>query len=724
MGATYSRVKNWIAENLTYTDLNAEIDNILTNHTPSGMDDYSATLSQMKLQTSPGAQGSESMATSLAGEIERIRYVINRITGETYWYDAPDLSLSQANTLLTLGNQIPSNRIVSGLIDANRKAMYLVPHGTNASATLTCSGTNLVTVIAGSTYTNSADTVTSGLTTAPSSNNTALLNDGTCAGQDWTKQLGEHESTITIDNVGTEISSRVGQWAGFKVGTEYFIGYIHSSTEIKYCRRGFFFSSASAALDRVALTDNDTITLMKLTYWFLDSSNAITVTYTQPYVQKDTPSGAAIGDFWFDLSTQTWKKHNGSSFVAANALFIGYTVQDSSGCKAARSEDFFFVPSAINSLDFERISNTVIKSIKPNAKLSVFGNLHSYSPQQRAAWDITADLRSGLVEASNTSYFAYVTDQGDTVLDVIPPYDRRDDLFGYYHPHCPWRCVGAITNDASSNFSSGDIWTNVDDKALIAESRKLRTVNVPAGYLSENGLSVRRNTQFRLYAQIGTNHGYDSTSTFNLPDARGMIDRPRVGKSSQTFATGDVDTGTEIITLTAHGINRSGFPCRFTSSGTLPAGLTTGTTYYVIYVSTNTIKVASSEANALAGTAINITDVGSGTHTFVQYADPDASSRTAMTTSGSTGDNIGAVQSGQNESHTHTDSGHTHTVALTDTGAGAGTISIFPGGGGGSIGSFTPTSSGAAAQSGTANITSSGGEARMKNMLVNSVIRT
>lgn len=52
------------------------------------------------------------------------------------------------------------------------------------------------------------------------------------------------------------------------------------------------------------------------------------------------------------------------------------------------------------------------------------------------------------------------------------------------------------------------------------------------------------------------------------------------------------------------------------SSGTLPAGLSLNTIYYLIFVSTTTFKLATTQANALAGTAIDITDAGTGTHTI------------------------------------------------------------------------------------------------------------
>ena len=94
MPGRFTRLKTWTAlENLLYTDLNAEFDNIILNMVPSTIDDYSSTVSAMRVQTNPGSQGSESLATSLAGELERLRFVISRIIGKTYWYDTPSRSL-------------------------------------------------------------------------------------------------------------------------------------------------------------------------------------------------------------------------------------------------------------------------------------------------------------------------------------------------------------------------------------------------------------------------------------------------------------------------------------------------------------------------------------------------------------------------------------------------------------------------------------------------------
>lgn len=79
------------------------------------------------------------------------------------------------------------------------------------------------------------------------------------------------------------------------------------------------------------------------------------------------------------------------------------------------------------------------------------------------------------------------------------------------------------------------------------------------------------------------------------------------------FSTFTADAGTDVCTHS----NINLFPytrVQLTTSGTLPAGLATATDYYVIKVTDTTCKFATSYANAVAGTAIDITDAGTGTH--------------------------------------------------------------------------------------------------------------
>lgn len=94
MAGLFSRLKVWMAkEVLTYSDLNQEFDNVIANSDAEHIGGYSETTTDMRAQTNPGSVGSESLATSVAGELERLRYAIARITGKTYWYEAPNRSL-------------------------------------------------------------------------------------------------------------------------------------------------------------------------------------------------------------------------------------------------------------------------------------------------------------------------------------------------------------------------------------------------------------------------------------------------------------------------------------------------------------------------------------------------------------------------------------------------------------------------------------------------------
>lgn len=95
------------------------------------------------------------------------------------------------------------------------------------------------------------------------------------------------------------------------------------------------------------------------------------------------------------------------------------------------------------------------------------------------------------------------------------------------------------------------------------------------------------------------------------------------GLTPPTFnaATG-VDTSTEVITTaTDHGL-AFGTKIQLTISGggALPTGLALATDYFVILLSSNTLKLASSLANALAGTPVNITAAGTGTATITPVA--------------------------------------------------------------------------------------------------------
>jgi microcystin-dependent protein len=84
---------------------------------------------------------------------------------------------------------------------------------------------------------------------------------------------------------------------------------------------------------------------------------------------------------------------------------------------------------------------------------------------------------------------------------------------------------------------------------------------------------------------------------------------PLIGTFTITIAT------PAVLTLTSHGC-LTGDQIYLTTTGALPTGLTANTLYYVIYVDANTIRLATSRANAISGTAINTSGTQSGAHSL------------------------------------------------------------------------------------------------------------
>jgi len=82
-----------------------------------------------------------------------------------------------------------------------------------------------------------------------------------------------------------------------------------------------------------------------------------------------------------------------------------------------------------------------------------------------------------------------------------------------------------------------------------------------------------------------------------------------------TAATSDVVTYSAAGTGIASNL-LTGTRVRLTTTTTLPAGLSLATDYYVIKIDDSTCYLATSYANAIAGTRVDITSTGTGTHTM------------------------------------------------------------------------------------------------------------
>lgn len=451
MGATFSRIKNWTTEVLTNTDLNAEIDNILNNLDATGVNDYSSSAAQMKITTNPGTTGSESLATSLAGELERLRFVIQRALGSsvTNWYDVPSSTIT--DLVAALGSGLPGNRIVSGKTTGNSSQLVaLVPSNVSASITLTASVTPFVYYVNGVQYSITANQTLTGLSLAAATNNTCSVNETAASGQQWTKFLGQYGTTIEVNGMNSSIASVVGQIAGFKLGNEYMIAYVNSTTALTNAWRGCFFNQTPSAIKAVSFSNAAEVKLLKLSWLFANTNSSLAITYSNPSISAVQPTSPNTGDYWFDLSSTAWKTYNSTTWVAANATLIGMSLQDTAACVAARTFDSYKAPSSLNTVTLERNSNTVVQAHGMFSEVSVFGTKNSFSVS-RPTWDTSTDFDSGVGGTASLAYYLYMKESGRTVISDIAPMNRKD-LQGLYYPSETWRCLGNVSNDSSTHF--------------------------------------------------------------------------------------------------------------------------------------------------------------------------------------------------------------------------------------------------------------------------------
>lgn len=151
------------------------------------------------------------------------------------------------------------------------------------------------------------------------------------------------------------------------------------------------------------------------------------------------------------------------------------------------------------------------------------------------------------------------------------------------------------------------------------------TANTFRVALSPEGTAVNTSgSQSGIHTLYFSNFGKgDGSTTFNLPDLRSVtvVGRGDVAPNSYLdFEPAAVTIATDsIATPSFIDFPYQGQKIRLTSTGTLPAGLSLATDYYVVRVSSTSIKLATSQANANANTpvVVDISGQGTGVHTIV-----------------------------------------------------------------------------------------------------------
>lgn len=111
-----------------------------------------------------------------------------------------------------------------------------------------------------------------------------------------------------------------------------------------------------------------------------------------------------------------------------------------------------------------------------------------------------------------------------------------------------------------------------------------------------------------------TSFVWKGTADVNTPSAAVSASGSQVTSSSGLLFTNSSANGFAL-----------GLVVQFTTSSALPTGISLATDYYVVPASATTYRVATSLANALAGTVVAYTDTGTGNQTATPVAIASAS---------------------------------------------------------------------------------------------------
>lgn len=171
----------------------------------------------------------------------------------------------------------------------------------------------------------------------------------------------------------------------------------------------------------------------------------------------------------------------------------------------------------------------------------------------------------------------------------------------------------AITSTGSGTRQINALYSSLHGLATGAGPYQL-TGTLPGGLSTGTNYWIRRvNDDVFQFATSSAN------ATASPPT---VVTLTSIGGTGYITISG-VNPTTDTITATAnHGFTTGDGPFRMMSTGTLPGGVA-GTTetygkhgstdYWVIVVDSTNVKLATSRANAIAGTAVDLTSVGSGT---------------------------------------------------------------------------------------------------------------
>jgi len=412
----------WVGKALTNTQWNANLQTIINYLT----DDYDVSF---------GSVEASSMDVS------------GTVTAGSFSGDGSDLT-----NLPSASSSSYPYRLVGGLSKASGYPNFLTVTSTDRSVTLSASTTNVFTaVINGTTVEISTSLVISGLTVAPSSNNTCTISTAILYnGSTYTKTEGEYGDTaINIQSIGTSISALNGTVQGFKVGsTEYFQAFVNTTSSLlQNITRG------DGDGNRLALSTNNTITLQNINYIFLDSSATLYASTTYPKRVPTAPT-ATLNAYYFNTSTKSWYFcGDGANWAITNRILLGRVYCDTTSSRMVQCEDWDTTSwTNYNQTAIEYLSTNSVRVRVGSVDISTTRIIGDFSNGTNLVLSTSNIAETVSVVSTNTLYHMYLKNPDATpIYSTVSPRQKYYNGRGQYlHPTDYWRWIGWVYNDSTS----------------------------------------------------------------------------------------------------------------------------------------------------------------------------------------------------------------------------------------------------------------------------------
>jgi len=159
-----------------------------------------------------------------------------------------------------------------------------------------------------------------------------------------------------------------------------------------------------------------------------------------------------------------------------------------------------------------------------------------------------------------------------------------------------FQAVKDNTTNASSIQHGGNVQTSYNKYLLSGSAVTASATVVPCTLILVDLVGFYRVTSVTTTSAQATTNTLSQSDTFTADD------------------TTDICTFTSTANIPSNIL--LGTRVRLTTTTTLPTGLALATDYYVVPITSSTFKLATSYTNAVAGTTIDITSTGTGTHTI------------------------------------------------------------------------------------------------------------